>query len=141
MSVEKEAIDLRDLFKALTYKKDQIENVIKLIQEDNTIPFIARYRKEMTGGLDEVQINEIYETYNYAVQLKKRKEEVTRLIDEQGKLTDDLSSAIEKSTKLQEVEDIYRPYKQKRRTRATMAKEKGLGTSCGLDPVFSIKSG
>lgn len=126
MSVEKEAIDLRDLFKALTYKKDQIENVIKLIKEDNTIPFIARYRKEMTGGLDEVQINEIYETYNYAVQLKKRKEEVTRLIDEQGKLTDDLSSAIEKSTKLQEVEDIYRPYKQKRRTRATMAKEKGL---------------
>jgi uncharacterized protein len=112
--------------KELNIKKNFVDNVIKLIQEDNTIPFIARYRKEMTGGLDEVQINDIHEKWHYAVQLQKRKEEVIRIIEEQGKLTDDLSQAITQATKLQEVEDLYRPYKQKRRTRATVAKEKGL---------------
>jgi uncharacterized protein len=112
--------------KELNIKKNFVDNVIKLIQEDNTIPFIARYRKEMTGGLDEVQINDIHEKWHYAVQLQKRKEEVIRIIEEQGKLTDDLSLAITQATKLQEVEDLYRPYKQKRRTRATVAKEKGL---------------
>jgi protein Tex len=112
--------------KELNIKKNFVDNVIKLIQEDNTIPFIARYRKEMTGGLDEVQINDIHEKWHYAVQLQKRKEEVIRIIEEQGKLTDDLSLTITQATKLQEVEDLYRPYKQKRRTRATVAKEKGL---------------
>ncbi|MTT33131.1 S1 RNA-binding domain-containing protein [Terrilactibacillus sp. BCM23-1] len=104
----------------------QIKQVIQLLNDDNTIPFIARYRKEMTGGLDEVQINAIHDQYRYAMQLSKRKEEVTRLIEEQGKLTDELTHKISAASKLQEIEDIYRPYKQKRRTRATIAKEKGL---------------
>ncbi|WEG12519.1 Tex family protein [Pullulanibacillus sp. KACC 23026] len=128
MTVEKENQEqfIQDLVKELHFRKDQIQNVIHLIEEDNTIPFIARYRKEMTGGLDEVQINTIYEKWHYAVQLHKRKEEVIRLIEEQGKLTADLSEKIMIATRLQEVEDLYRPYKQKRRTRATAAKEKGL---------------
>lgn len=117
---------IKELVKELHFKEEAIKNVIQLIQEDNTIPFIARYRKEMTGGLDEVQINDIYEKWHYAVQLQKRKEEVIRLIDEQDKLTEVLQSSIEAAAKLQEVEDLYRPYKQKRRTRATIAKEKGL---------------
>ena len=112
--------------KELTIKRNFVNNVIQLIQEDNTIPFIARYRKEMTGGLDEVQINDIHEKWHYAVQLQKRKAEVIRIIEEQGKLTEDLSQAITQASKLQELEDLYRPYKQKRRTRATVAKEKGL---------------
>ncbi|MGG6432860.1 Tex family protein [Anoxybacillus sp. D401a] len=103
-----------------------IQHVIQLHEEGNTIPFIARYRKEMTGALDEVQIRTILDEWNYLQNLTKRKEEVIRLIDEQGKLTDDLKEAILSATKLQEVEDLYRPYKQKRRTKATIAKEKGL---------------
>lgn len=117
---------IETIAKELNIKKNYVDNVIQLIQEDNTIPFIARYRKEMTGGLDEVQINDIHEKWHYGVQLQKRKEEVIRIIEEQGKLTDELSEAITRATKLQEVEDLYRPYKQKRRTRATVAKEKGL---------------
>ncbi|SFA54690.1 uncharacterized protein SAMN05216169_104315 [Anoxybacillus pushchinoensis] len=103
-----------------------IQHVIQLHEEGNTIPFIARYRKEMTGALDEVQIRTILDEWDYLQNLTKRKEEVIRLIDEQGKLTDDLKEAILGATKLQEVEDLYRPYKQKRRTKATIAKEKGL---------------
>src|SRR5690625_4309266 len=107
-------------------KESTIKQVIALLDEGNTVPFIARYRKEATGGLDEVAIKTIQDTYNYAVQLAERKEEVIRLIDEQGKLTEELQQEIEQATKLQRVEDLYRPYRQKRRTRATMAKEKGL---------------
>lgn len=103
-----------------------VSAVIRLLNEQNTIPFIARYRKEWTGGLDEVQIREIEEKWRYAQNLVARKQEVVRLIDEQGKLTDKLRNSIEKAEKLQEVEDLYRPYKQKRRTKATVAKEKGL---------------
>ena len=103
-----------------------VQKVIALLDEGNTVPFIARYRKEATGGLDEVAIKNIQDTWSYSVQRKERKEEVIRLIDEQGKLTDDLKVEIEKATKLQRVEDLYRPYRQKRRTRATIAKEKGL---------------
>ncbi|MRG87209.1 Tex family protein [Salinibacillus xinjiangensis] len=102
------------------------QTVIQLLQEGNTVPFIARYRKEQTGGLDEVQIKDIEDKYEYGVQLSKRKEEVIRLIDEQGKLTEELQQDIIKAEQLQKVEDLYRPYKQKRRTRATKAKEKGL---------------
>ncbi|MBM7644683.1 uncharacterized protein JOD45_000876 [Scopulibacillus daqui] len=123
--MDKEAI-YQQLAKSLNIQPQRVANVIKLLEEDNTIPFIARYRKELTGGLDEVQINNIHDGWQYALQLEKRKEEVLRLIDEQGKLTDELQKAIKQSTKLQEVEDLYRPYKQKRRTRATIAKEKGL---------------
>ncbi|MCM3180477.1 RNA-binding transcriptional accessory protein [Cytobacillus horneckiae] len=104
----------------------QVKNTISLIEEGNTVPFIARYRKEMTGALDEVQIRDIVERWQYIQNLDQRKDEVTRLIDEQGKLTPELSQQIEKASKLQEVEDLYRPYKQKRRTKATVAKEKGL---------------
>lgn len=104
----------------------QVVHTITLLDEGNTVPFISRYRKEMTGQLDETQIRTIEERVRYLRNLIVRKEEVLRLIEEQGKLTEELSIAIQKATKLQEVEDLYRPYKQKRRTRATIAKEKGL---------------
>jgi protein Tex len=104
----------------------QVNNVISLLEEGNTLPFIARYRKEQTGALDEVQIRDIMERWQYIQNLEQRKEEVIRIIEEQGKLTVELKSQIEKSIKLQEVEDLYRPYKQIRRTKATVAKEKGL---------------
>ncbi|MEN2769202.1 Tex family protein [Ornithinibacillus xuwenensis] len=103
-----------------------VNKVIALLKEGNTVPFIARYRKEVTGGLDEVQIKSIQDKWQYAFNLAERKEEVIRLIDEQGKLTPELESEIKKATQLQRVEDLYRPYKQKRRTKATVAKEKGL---------------
>ncbi|WP_054861509.1 Tex-like N-terminal domain-containing protein [Gracilibacillus sp. JCM 18860] len=103
-----------------------ITSVIALLEEGNTVPFIARYRKEQTGSLDEVQIKDIQEAWNYAKALSDRKQEVIRLIEEQGKMTTELKADIEKATQLQKVEDLYRPYKQKRRTRATIAKEKGL---------------
>ncbi|ATO49760.1 Tex family protein [Brevibacillus laterosporus] len=104
----------------------QVVQTITLLDEGNTVPFISRYRKEMTGQLDETQIRDIEERVRYLRNLVTRKEEVLRLIEEQGKLTEELSIAIQKATKLQEVEDLYRPYKQKRRTRATIAKERGL---------------
>ncbi|XJZ27587.1 Tex family protein [Bacillota bacterium Lsc_1132] len=104
----------------------QVKSVISLLNDGNTVPFIARYRKEQTGALDEVQIRNILERWQYIQNLEQRKEEVLRIIEEQGKLTDDLRANITKAEKLQEVEDLYRPYKQKRRTKATVAKEKGL---------------
>ncbi|MHB8124747.1 MAG: Tex family protein [Desulfitobacteriaceae bacterium] len=104
----------------------QVNETIALLDADNTIPFIARYRKEVTGELDENVLRSIVERLEYLRHLDQRKTEVLRLIDEQGKLTEDLQSKIFAATVLQEVEDIYRPYKQKRRTRATIAKEKGL---------------
>ncbi|QST00311.1 RNA-binding transcriptional accessory protein [Pontibacillus sp. ALD_SL1] len=107
-------------------KSSLIQEVISLLNEGNTVPFIARYRKEQTNGLDEVQINTIQEKWEYGQNLSKRKEEVVRLIEEQGKLTEELRSEILQAQQLQKVEDLYRPYKQKRRTKATVAKEKGL---------------
>ncbi|CAM3953671.1 Tex family protein [Mesobacillus zeae] len=104
----------------------QVRSVIALVSEGNTVPFIARYRKEQTGALDEVQIRNIIDRWQYIQSLEQRKSEVVRIIEEQGKLTGELKKAIEKALKLQEVEDLYRPYKQKRRTKATVAKEKGL---------------
>lgn len=104
----------------------QVKSVISLMNEGNTVPFIARYRKEMTGALDEVQIRNILERWQYIQNLEQRKDEVIRIIAEQGKLTDELTQKIIRAEKLQEVEDLYRPYKQKRRTKATVAKEKGL---------------
>lgn len=108
------------------YHSKQLVTVLNLLNEGNTVPFIARYRKEMTGSLDEVQIREIEERYAYLGNLEKRKTEVIRLIDEQEKLTPELEKAITLAVKMQQVEDLYRPYKQKRRTKATIAKEKGL---------------
>ena len=107
-------------------KPFQVENAIKLIDEGNTIPFIARYRKEQTGEMSDEQLRDMFERLTYLRSLEKRKEEVIRLIDEQGKLTEELQADIEKSETMTEVEDLYRPYKQKKRTRATIAKEKGL---------------
>ncbi|MFH7819966.1 Tex family protein [Neobacillus thermocopriae] len=118
----------------------QVKNVISLLNEGNTVPFIARYRKEMTGALDEVQIRNILERWQYIQNLEQRKEEVLRMIAEQGKLTEELQHSIQKAEKLQEVEDLYRPYKQKRRTKATIAKEKGLEPLADWMLTFSNQS-
>lgn len=112
--------------KQVTISPKQVQTVIELLQDGNTVPFIARYRKEATQSLDEVAIKAIEDSYQYALQLQERKEEVLRLIEEQGKLTEQLAKDINAATVLQRLEDLYRPYKQKRRTKATMAKEKGL---------------
>jgi uncharacterized protein len=107
-------------------KAFQVENTVKLIDEGNTIPFIARYRKEQTGSLDDVVLRDLYERLMYLRNLEARKEEVVRLIEEQGKLTEELKSEILNADVLQRVEDLYRPFKQKKSTRASKAKEKGL---------------
>ena len=110
----------------LSIKNTQVENTIKLIDEGNTIPFIARYRKEVTGGLSDEILRTLGERLNYLRNLETRKQEVIKSIDEQGKLTDELTVAIYAAETLAEVEDLYRPYKQKKKTRATVAKAKGL---------------
>ena len=110
----------------LNIKISQVENTIKLIDEGNTIPFIARYRKEVTGGLSDETLRTFSERLNYLRNLEKRKEEVTNSIEEQGKLTEEIVKDLENAVTLAEVEDIYRPYKQKKKTRATVAKAKGL---------------
>ncbi|REJ25949.1 MAG: RNA-binding transcriptional accessory protein [Bacillaceae bacterium] len=110
----------------LSISTKQIQNVIALLEDGNTVPFIARYRKEQTGALNEVEIRNISERWQYIQNLEKRKEEVIRLIEEQGKLTESLQNEILAAEKLQQVEDLYRPYRQKRRTKATIAKERGL---------------
>nr|WP_319005671.1 Tex family protein [Mesobacillus subterraneus] len=125
-TMDKQDQYVRIIAKEQSLTAKQVQSVISLIDEGNTVPFIARYRKEMTGALDEVQIRDIVDRWQYIQNLEQRKEEVIRLIEEQGKLTDELKVSIEKAIKLQEVEDLYRPYKQKRRTKATVAKEKGL---------------
>ncbi len=107
-------------------KISQVENTVALIDEGNTIPFIARYRKEATGGLSDVTLRDMEERLAYLRNLEERKEEVIRLIDEQGKLTEELKAEIEKAEVLQRVEDLYKPYKQKKATRASKAREKGL---------------
>ena len=110
----------------LNIKPSQVDNTVKLIDEGNTIPFIARYRKEVTGGLSDEILRNLGERLNYLRNLEQRKEEVVKSIDEQGKLTDEILKSIAISKTLAEVEDIYRPYKQKKKTRATVAKAKGL---------------
>ena len=114
------------LTKELDITLKQVQNVIKLLDEGNTVPFISRYRKEQTGGLSDDVLRKFFERLTYLRNLKDRKEDVLRLIDEQGKLNDDIVKALEKADTLTEVDDIYRPYKQKKRTRATIALEKGL---------------
>lgn len=116
----------------LNVKETQVENVLKLLEDGNTVPFIARYRKEATGALDEEQIRSINEVYEYQVNLLKRKEDVIRLIDEKGMLTDELKAEIMKCVKLVEVEDLYRPYKEKKKTKATEA------IALGLEPLAKI---
>ena len=115
-----------NISKDLNIKEIQVEKTLKLLEEGNTIPFIARYRKEVTGNLDEEQIRKINEVYEYEVNLLKRKEDVIRLIDEKGLLTDELKDSIMKASKLVEVEDLYRPFKEKKKTKATEAIKNGL---------------
>ncbi len=115
-----------EIKKSLNISEKQITTVLDLLNEGNTIPFIARYRKEATGALDEEQINEIFKTWEYQKNLLERKEQVIRLIDEKGMLTPELEQAILKAEKLVEVEDLYRPFKEKKKTKATEAMAKGL---------------
>ena len=114
------------LARELGREQSHIDNVIKLIDEGNTIPFIARYRKELHGAMDDTSLRTLEERLQYLRNLDERRKTVKKAIDEQGKLTEELAAAIDSAKTLAEVEDLYRPYKQKRRTRATMAKEKGL---------------
>ena len=117
---------INDISNELNIKTEQAKTVLKLLEEGNTIPFIARYRKEATGALDEEQIRNINEVYEYQVNLLKRKEDVIRLIDEKGLLTDEIKNNIMNAKKLVEVEDIYAPYKEKKKTKATEAIKNGL---------------
>lgn len=112
--------------KELKLKVNQVTNTMQLLDEGATVPFVSRYRKEVTGNLDEIEIGKILESVTYLRNLEKRKEEVIRLIEEQGKLTEELRKSIEDAEKLQEVEDIYFPYRKKRKTKADIAKERGL---------------
>ena len=120
-------MDINKILKTeFNLKEEHINNTIKLIDEGNTIPFIARYRKEMTGAMSDVTLRELYDRLTYLRNLESRKEDVSRIIEEQGKLTDEITKKIVEAKTLQELEDIYAPFKQKKRTRATIAKEKGL---------------
>ncbi|MEB3103767.1 Tex family protein [Ferviditalea candida] len=123
---EQQARILRQIAAELELAVSKVRAAVELLDEGNTIPFIARYRKEMTGELDENQLRSVEERLQYLRSLEERKREVIRLIDEQGKLTEELRTAIIRADKLQEVEDLYRPYRQKRKTRASVAKERGL---------------
>ncbi|MCZ0716987.1 Tex family protein [Aerococcus kribbianus] len=116
----------QQVVKQLNYSEKQINQVLDLLAEGNTVPFIARYRKEMTGSLDELQIREIASSYDYTKNLGDRKETVLKAIADQDKLTPELKTAIEEATLLQRVEDLYAPYKQKRQTKASIAKEQGI---------------
>lgn len=133
-----------DINKTLTaefkLRQEQIDNTVSLIDDGKTIPFIARYRKELTGSLDDQVLRQIFDRLNYLRNLEKRKEEVTASITEQDKMTDEIAKAIEKAVTLVEVEDIYRPFKQKRKTRASVARERGLETLAVLIMMQDIKT-
>jgi len=117
---------LKQISDELQIASTKVKTTVELLDEGNTIPFIARYRKEMTGELDENELRAIEERLQYLRNLEARKLEVIRLIDEQGKLTPELRLGVEQAVKLQEIEDLYRPFRQKRKTRASVAKERGL---------------
>ena len=117
---------IKEISNELNVDLKYVEVTLQLLEEGNTVPFIARYRKEATGAMDEEQIRKIEEVYAYQVNLLKRKEDVIRLIDEKGLLTEDLKNQIMLCTKLVEVEDLYRPYKEKKKTKATDAINNGL---------------
>ena len=131
---------IQEIENELNIDKKYIEATLKLLEEGNTIPFIARYRKEATHGLDEVQIRKISEYYTYQVNLEKRKEEVKRLIAEKGLLTDELSTLINNCNKLIEIEDLYRPYKEKKKTKATQAINNGLEPFAKMIMSFKINN-
>ena len=117
---------IAQLSQELNQPAQYVENVVRLLDEGNTIPFIARYRKELHGAMDDTTLRSLEERLNYLRSLQERRETVKNSISEQGKLTEELAAAIDGAATLAEVEDLYRPYKQKRRTRATIAREKGL---------------
>ena len=129
---------IKEISKDLNIKETQVKSTLDLLQEGNTIPFIARYRKEVTGGLDEEVIRAIGEVYEYQVNLLKRKEDVIRLIDEKGLMTDELKAQIMNAEKLVEVEDLYRPYKEKKKTKATDAIKNGLEPLAKLIMTFPM---
>ena len=130
---------IKQISNELNVKENQVENTLNLLMEGNTVPFIARYRKEATGALDEEQIRKINEVYEYQVNLLKRKEDVIRLIDEKGLLTEELKQQIMNATKLVEVEDLYRPYKEKKKTKATEAIKNGLEPLAKMMMAFPSK--
>ena len=129
---------LSDEFKIRT---DYVQNIVNLIDNDNTIPFIARYRKEMTGSLGDQVLREVSDRLSYLRNLEKRKEEIISSITEQEKMTDDIMKDILDATTLARLEDIYRPYKQKRHTKVTIAKEKGLESLANTIFMQDIKTG
>ena len=131
-------IIINEISEVLNIKNNQVESVLKLLSEGATIPFIARYRKDLTGALDEDSIRTIEEVYKYQVNLKNRKEDVIRLIDEKGLLTEELKKEILAATKLIEVEDLYRPYKEKKKTKATEAIKNGLEPLAKLILKFPV---
>ena len=128
---------LQTLAQELGRPIEHIQNVVTLIDEGATIPFIARYRKELHGSMDDQLLRALADRLQYLRNLQQRREEVTALIDAQNKLTEELSAAIQNAATLAEVEDLYRPYKQKRRTRATIAREKGLESLAAL--AYALK--
>ena len=130
---------IKEIAKDLDITDKQVSTVLALLSDGNTIPFIARYRKEATGALDEEAIRKINEVYEYQVNLLKRKEDVIRLIDEKGLLTDELKNAILNCSKLVEVEDLYRPYKEKKKTKATEAIKMGLEPLAKMIMSFPTK--
>ncbi len=131
---------IKNISSDLNIKTSQVEKTLNLLEEGNTIPFIARYRKEVTGNLDEEQIRKINEVYMYEVNLLKRKEDVIRLIDEKGLLTEELSKQIMDASKLVEVEDLYRPFKEKKKTKATEAIKNGLEPLAKQIMAYTTKS-
>ena len=127
------------LTEELGVKKWQVEAAVKLIDEGNTIPFISRYRKEVTGSLNDEQLRQLLERLTYLRNLEEKKEQVLSSIEEQGKLTDELKAQIMSAETMVVVEDLYRPYKPKRRTRATIAKEKRIRAACRHHHVTDVK--
>jgi len=129
---------INELSKNLNISVKSIKSTLELLESGNTIPFIARYRKEVTGNLDETEIRAIETEYSYQVNLQKRKEEIKRLIDEKGLLTDELITKIDAALKLVEIEDIYRPFKEKKKTKATDAINNGLEPLAKMIMSFNI---
>ncbi|MBR5468628.1 MAG: RNA-binding transcriptional accessory protein, partial [Firmicutes bacterium] len=123
---------LKTLETEFNIKSFQAENTVKLIDEGNTIPFIARYRKELTGSLDDQLLRQIYDRLMYLRGMEEKKAQIIKSIDEQGKLTDEIVKALEKAKTVTELDDIYRPFRPKRRTKASIAKEKGLEGLCEI---------
>ena len=117
---------IKTLSEELNIPADRVEKTVALIDEGNTIPFIARYRKEVTGSLDDIALRALFDRLTYLRKLDERRAEISNAIENQGKLTEEITHALSLATTLVELEDIYRPYKQKRRTRASIARERGL---------------